>query len=281
MEQQINLQEQQVRILCVDDERNVLRALQRIFLDDDYEIFTAESAEEGLTILEEEEDFQLVISDYRMPGQNGVDFLREVCRRRPETVRIVLSGYADAGAIVSAINEGQIYKFIPKPWNDDELKNTLDAALQLYFLQQRNRQLMTELQESNDKLQEMNENLEELVAERTQSLEFKNQALGISQNILDALPVAVIGFDVDGTIVKTNQALSEILGMPDQHLVGLPREDFLPDCLNRLVDESGDEGAGCRRIEIGGRKLLAWVSRMASGDQEGIILTLANGDCGS
>lgn len=281
MEQAINLQEEEIRILCVDDERNVLRALQRIFLDEDYEISTAESAEEGLTLLDEGDDFQLVISDYRMPGQNGVDFLREVCRRKPETVRIVLSGYADAGAIVAAINDGQIYKFIPKPWNDEELKNTLEAALQMYFLQKKNRQLMSELQSSNGKLQEMNENLEDLVAQRTESLQFKNQALGISQNILDTLPVGVIGFDVEGTIVKTNKAVSDLLGMPDQHLVGLPREDFLPECLNRLFETNVAESCVNEEVEISGRKLFVWVSRMEVGDQEGTILTLArdNGSC--
>jgi len=280
MEQASNLQEQDVRSLCVDDERNVLRALQRIFMDDDYEIYTAESAEEGLEILKEEEEFQLVISDYRMPGQNGVDFLREVCKWRPETVRIVLSGYADAGAIVSAINEGQIYKFIPKPWNDEELKATLDAALQLYFLQKQNRELMQELQQSNGKLQELNENLEDLVARRTESLQIKNQALVISQNILDALPVGVVGLDIEGLIVRSNRAASHLLGMPDQHLVGLPREDFLPAPLNVMLNSLGDRECLQQGVELSGRSLVAWVTHMSVGDQEGLILTLADaGTC--
>ena len=115
-----------VKILCVDDERNVLRALERIFLDDDYEIVTAGSGEEGLEIMTESGDcFQVVISDYRMPVMNGVEFLKAVYERWPDSVRIVLSGYADAGAIVAAINEGHIYKFIPKPWNDEELRETI------------------------------------------------------------------------------------------------------------------------------------------------------------
>src|SRR6185369_152755 len=126
--------EEPVKILCVDDERNVLRALERIFLDDDYEIVLAGSGDEGLKIMEESGPFQVVISDYRMPAMNGVEFLRVVYERCPETVRIVLSGYADTGAIVAAINDGHIYKFIPKPWNDDELRVTIQNCLERYFL---------------------------------------------------------------------------------------------------------------------------------------------------
>lgn len=278
MDSQLALVDEQIRILCVDDERNVLRALERIFIDDDYEIFTAESAEEGLDVLESEDEIQLVISDYRMPGQNGVDFLKEVCRRNPDTVRIVLSGYADAGAIVAAINDGEIYKFIPKPWNDDELKITLDTALERFFLHKKNRELMAELQQSNSKLQEMNENLEELVTERTASLEFKNQALGISQNILDTLPVGVIGLDTDGTIVKTNHMAGRLLGMPDQHLVGLPREDFLPEQLNQMINDFDHESCVSMTLQVSDRALHVWLSMMSVGDQHGIILTLANQD---
>jgi len=102
------------RILLVDDERNVIRALERLFIDDDYEIFTAASGDEGLAILAEEE-VQLILADYRMEGMDGVEFLRRVYERWPDTIRIVLSGYADTGAVVGAINEGRVYKFIAKP----------------------------------------------------------------------------------------------------------------------------------------------------------------------
>lgn len=123
-----------VRILCVDDQRNILRSLKRLFLDEEYEILCALSAEEGLARMESESGIQVVISDYRMPGLNGVEFLRQVKRRWPRTVRIVLSVYADTEAVVSAYNEGQIYKPILKPWNDDELKVTVRKALEKYFL---------------------------------------------------------------------------------------------------------------------------------------------------
>jgi two-component system NtrC family sensor kinase len=133
--------DEQIRILFVDDERNVLRSLQRIFLDEDYEILTASSGAEGIAVLQSITPIQLIISDYRMPKMNGVDFLREVCNRWPETIRIVLSGYADTASIVSAINEGYIYKFIAKPWNEDELKITIVNAIESYYLDKENKQL--------------------------------------------------------------------------------------------------------------------------------------------
>ena len=124
-----------VTILCVDDEANVLKSLKRLFLDEDYEILTAESGSEGLVLLEQrQQPVQVVISDYRMPEMDGVAFFKEVHDRWPDTVRIVLSGYADTAAVVAAINEGQVYRFIPKPWNDDELKVTIAKAVDLYFL---------------------------------------------------------------------------------------------------------------------------------------------------
>ena len=180
--------DEQVRILCVDDERNVLKALERFFLDDEYEIITALSGQEGLELMGSVGPVQVVISDYRMPGMNGVDFLREVCRCWPDTVRIVLSGYADTAAVISAINEGEIYKFIPKPWNDDELKVTLINALERYFLHRHNHQLMERLAESNAELQAMNENLLELVVEGTEALVSCGYSPASSRLILDSLP---------------------------------------------------------------------------------------------
>ncbi|MBU4151546.1 MAG: response regulator, partial [Proteobacteria bacterium] len=138
-----------VKILCVDDEKNVLRALQRLFMDEDYEILTASNGAEALELLtEQQKSVQLVISDYRMPGMDGVEFLKQVNERWPATIRIVLSGYADTASVGDAINEGQIYKFIPKPWNDEELKSTISKALEVYFLRLKNERLSDELMEA-------------------------------------------------------------------------------------------------------------------------------------
>lgn len=207
-------------ILLVDDEKNVLKSLKRLFIDSDYKIVTAESGEEGLKRLEED-SIQLVISDYRMPGMNGVEFLRKVKEKYQNTIRIILSGYADVAAVVEAINDGQIYKFLAKPWNEQELLTAIMRALEQYELQIENAKLTEELKKRNAELEELAKSLEDKVEKRTRDLELKNRALSISQNILNLLPVGVIGIDKEHTIVYINQSLSKYidtasltLGMP-------------------------------------------------------------------
>ncbi|MEW6601832.1 MAG: response regulator, partial [Nitrospirota bacterium] len=226
-----------VRILCVDDEKSVLKSLERLFLDTDYEILTATSGEEGLDLLRNTGHLQLVVSDFRMPKMNGVDFLKEVYKIRPDTVRIVLSGYADTAAIVEAINEGKIYKFIPKPWNDDELKITISHALEHYFTKQRNVELTAQLEAANTELLEINSNLEKLVDERTSELMFQNRILTASQNILDALPVGVMGIDPGGSIVQCNKKGLEIFRLDEGNIMGLDRREFLPSEINNFIDQ--------------------------------------------
>ena len=225
------------RILCVDDEQNVLRSLTRLFLDDPYEILTATSGAEGLLILAQCGTVPVVISDYRMPGMNGVEFLSEVRKRWPETVRIVLSGYADTGAIVSAINEGQIYRFVAKPWNEDELQVTVANALERYDLGRTNRELSEELRRKNDELTTLNRDLERRVADRTEALTTQNRLLTESLGILDNLPMAVVGMDPEGTVFQCNRKGMVCFGSRIGPVIGANRRDVLTEAQNRLVDE--------------------------------------------
>ncbi|MDO3377419.1 response regulator [Geoalkalibacter halelectricus] len=267
-----------VKILCVDDEKNVLRALQRVFLDEDYEMLAALSGPEGLEILEREENIQVVISDYRMPEMTGVEFLQEVCRRRPDTVRIVLSGYADTAAVVDAINEGQIYKFIPKPWNDDELRVTIDNALERFFLQARNRELMAELSDSNEELRHLNENLEQMVGERTAELVFRNQVLVAAQNILHALPVAVIGIDCDDQVAYCNQWGCTLCDTVEGVSMGSDRHHTLPAALNAFIDVLRANGSHEDWVPVGDAVLHAKGAHLNFGEQQGIVVTLNRGE---
>jgi len=229
------------RILCVDDEQNVLRSLTRLFLDDPYEILTAASGAEGLLTLAQCGTVPVVISDYRMPGMNGVEFLGEVRKRWPGTVRIVLSGYADAGAIVSAINEGQIYRFVAKPWNEDELRVAVANALERYDLARTNRELTEELLRRNDELTALNRDLERRVAERTEALTTQNRLLTESLGILDILPMAVVGMDPEGTVFQCNRKGMVCFGSRIGPVIGANRRDVLTGAQNRLVDEVLDK----------------------------------------
>lgn len=116
-------------ILLVDDEINVLRSFQRALRKEPYQLFTANSAHEGLALLEARE-LSLVVSDFSMPEINGLSFLQEVKARHPHILTIMLTGYTEIQIAVRAINEAGVYKFIQKPWDDYDLKITLRRALE-------------------------------------------------------------------------------------------------------------------------------------------------------
>jgi len=132
-------------ILFVDDETNVLSSMKRIFRHENYKILTASSAEMALKLLKTE-SVQVVISDHRMPGITGADLLKKIKELYPETIRIMLTGHADVGAVMGAVNEGAVYKFITKPWNDDDLRLTVSLALEQFDLIKEN----TELKEKQE-----------------------------------------------------------------------------------------------------------------------------------
>jgi len=277
---------EQVRILCVDDEENVLRSLKRLFLDSEYEILIATSGDEGLEILRKTEHIQIVISDYRMPKMNGVDFLQEVYRHWPDTIRIVLSGYADTVSIVEAINEGHIYRFIPKPWNDAELKVAISNALDRYFIKQKNIQLTKELEVKNGELQKINNNLERLVAERTADLMMQNKILICSQNILDSLPLAVIGIDPEEQIVQCNKLGMELFHHEYGNILGTDRRESLPEEINAFIENVAEKGKLSARIHSNGDGInIKGIHMKYSNGQEGIILVFdkdrvnVNGNC--
>ena len=266
---------EQEKVLFVDDEPNVLRSLNRLLIDEEYTLYTAESGREGLEILEREPDIQVVVSDYRMPEMNGVDFLKQVYARWPKTVRIVLSGYADTGSIVAAINEGKIYRFIPKPWNDDELKVHLAKAFEVYFLQKKNEFLADELQKSNDELKIINENLEDLVRERTEEVLFQNKVLERAHYILDSLPVGVVGIDKDGMIVQSNLYANKILSTNGASLSGKTFKKVLPTALIEFVEQMPEPPPSNGSIELeGGAYLIKGAVLKSEEGQQGIILVL-------
>jgi two-component system, NtrC family, sensor kinase len=268
---------EQIKILCVDDEENVLKALKRLFFDDDYEIITAASGAEGLAILEKE-NAQIVISDYRMPAMSGVDFLKEVCRRRPETVRIVLSGYADISSIVSAINEGQIYKFIPKPWNDADLKVTVANALERYFLYKHNNELTAELQQKNEELVRLNVELKKLLEKETANLQFQSKVLTRQQSILDLLPVGIMGIDFGNTVVMCNSKSVDIT-KNNQFPLDQDIADIVPEDVLQFIGEVKLKKKAVRSMQLYGIKGRLMGSLIEHDDyQKGVILVFIRED---
>jgi len=206
-------------VLCVDDEKNILSALKRLLRKEDYELLTASNGEEALKILDEN-TVQLVMSDQRMPEMSGTELFEKVKERYPEIIRIILTGYTEIDAITGAINQGNIYKFFLKPWNDETLKLEIRKALDQYDLIKINKELTEKVKEQNEALMRVNDTLEQKVEERTRELELRNQALEVSRTILDQLPYPVVGIDNEGFIVLVNQRAEKIIRKNGSILIG-------------------------------------------------------------
>jgi len=136
------------RILVVDDEEAILETMTFTF-QDDYEVFTSSDARRALELLDEEAPFAAVLTDQRMPNMSGVEFLEEVCRRHPATVRMILTGFADMEAIIGAINDGHVYSYVTKPWEPEQLKQVMKQAVEHYQLTVENERLLTGLKRAN------------------------------------------------------------------------------------------------------------------------------------
>ena len=163
-------------VLFVDDEVNILKALQRLLRVEDMNVLCASRASEALDLLEKHPT-QVVVTDQRMPEMAGVDFLAHVRERQPDIVRMMLTGYTEMKVAVDAINRGEIYRLITKPWNDDELRATLRQAFDHADLKAEIKRLNQVTREQNFKLQDMNRNLEGKVRDRTKQLAEKHQQL--------------------------------------------------------------------------------------------------------
>jgi len=172
-------QEAQATLLFVDDEANILSALKRLFHPSGYRILTAESGKAGLDILEREK-VDLIISDMRMPEMSGAQFLEQARARWPDSVRILLTGYADITSTIDAINKGRIYRYISKPWEDHDMILLVRQALERKELEQEKKRLDALTQRQNEELKQLNSSLEQKVQDRTaelrQAMDFLNLA---------------------------------------------------------------------------------------------------------
>lgn len=225
-------------LLLVDDEPNILSALTRLFRREAYQILRAQSGEEGLALLASHPEVGVIISDQRMPGMLGVAFLARVKQLYPDTIRMVLSGYTELESVTEAINRGAVYKFLTKPWEDDLLLANVEEAFQRFEMSKENLRLQSELQEANHALQRMNAHLERVVQDKTQELARQIEVLQVSQEILQSLPLAILGVDEMENIVFANQIASELFA-DYGNLLGEPAAARLPDCLLSSVVHTG------------------------------------------
>ncbi|MFZ5589429.1 MAG: HD domain-containing phosphohydrolase [Pseudomonadota bacterium] len=156
-------------LLFVDDEANILSSLQRLFRPLGYRILTAGSGAQGLEVMARE-TVDLVISDMRMPNMDGAAFLEQVEKKWPNATRILLTGYADITSTIQAINKGKIYRYISKPWEDNDLRLVVQHALEAQQLEREKKRLEQVVLKQNEELKALNSNLERRVEARTQEI---------------------------------------------------------------------------------------------------------------
>ncbi len=170
-----------VKVLFVDDERKILSALQRLMIDEDLEVLTASSGEEGLEMLRADPGIGVIVSDQRMPGLSGVSFLKQSRKIAPGACRIVLSGYADLYAAMDAVNLGGVCRYMTKPWNDEDLLNAVRAAAYQYRVDCENRELRETVARQNAELAQWSAQLQVMTREETEVLQKKEEALKSSE----------------------------------------------------------------------------------------------------
>lgn len=169
-EQTAGLLQSRQTVLLVDDEESITNSLRRLLRSQPYDILVADSGAKALELLEQR-PIDVVVSDARMPNMDGATLLAHIHRRYPSTLRILLTGYADMTMIAKAINEGQIHRYVSKPWNDEDMLATLRQALAHHHSEHERKRLEALAREQNEQLRHLNATLEKHVAARTAELQ--------------------------------------------------------------------------------------------------------------
>jgi len=153
------LKTDKIKVLYIDDEKSNLLTFKALLRREGYEIHITDSIEEARKILEEN-SINVVVSDQRMPVMTGVEFFESILQDYPKPIRVLTTAYTDINSVIDAINLGQVYKYVSKPWNVDCLKNAILQSFEVYKLREHNEMLISDLQAFNNKLLKVNEQLE-------------------------------------------------------------------------------------------------------------------------
>ena len=241
-------QSERPRILIVDDEEAILETMTFTFMDL-YDVLTTADPTQAISILEENQPVSVVITDQRMPGMTGVELLKEVYEQFPDTVRIILTGFADSEATIKAINDGHIYGYINKPWEPDELKAIVRRASELHALALENRRLVDDLRDANLFL----------------------------AAVMDRLRTGAIAIDRDGIVRAVNKPAMAFIGL-DSDVRGLPIDEVmsrqglaeLGDKVRLLADQAGGSFEEVD-LNVGGGHRVRFSNQALSGEDDETI----------
>jgi len=255
-------------LLLIDDEDNILRSLKRLFRREPYRVLTARSGPEALDLLRHE-DVSVILSDQRMPGMTGSELLKQVKTTHPQTIRLIMSGYTELESVTSAINDGAVFKFLVKPWEDDKLIEHIREAFDIHeYLVNKERQRLT--------LKARNRFLDFDLRSQKEESGLYLQGMKLAQSILEHVPVMILGLDDQGTLVSANAVARRQL--PNDAVIGLPMEIALPgplvDKLNTLLSDLPTGGPdGQFQMNYQDEPFRFWYSRFKGpGDAQGLIL---------
>lgn len=224
-------------VLCVDDEPNILKSLQRLLAGQGFQLLLATSGAEALQQLASRH-VDLVMSDMKMPQMSGAELLTEVARLYPATYRIILSGYSDMESTLAAVNQGQIQRYLQKPWHQQDLLTALRDGLDKVALQQRNTELQQQLQLRNQQLEQFNQQLEQRVEERTSLLRQLIRQLQYSQQQLQQDQHSTL--KILYNIINSQPLLDGAYAQNVSKLAG------------SLAQRSGLDKTGCEQVALAG-----------------------------
>jgi adenylate cyclase len=204
-------------IMTVDDEADIIKALQRLFRKENYRILSASSGIEGIDMLKNaEKPVSLIISDQRMPKMSGSQFLEQARKIFPNAIRFLLTGYSDMDAVVNAVNKGGIHRYLNKPWNDEDLKLQVRQSLEQYELVLENKRLQALTYKQNKELNAFNKQLEKKVQERSQEIIEKNKKLSrLNKELETSLQNTVRSF---ASLIELQAPLLAVHGRNVSHL---------------------------------------------------------------
>lgn len=212
------------KIVVVDDERIVTSAFKTLLKVEGFsDAHFFNSPKDALTFLKDNQP-DLIISDFLMPEMNGLEFLSEVKKLYPEVSKILLTGYADKENAIKAINEIGLYRYIEKPWNNDDLIINIKNGIERSYLLSELRQKISELEDAKKELEKYSHNLEQIVEERTADLKQSNAKL---EGIFNYCADGIVIINEDGIIEQVNPACETLIGLVGDKLLMTSIDDYL------------------------------------------------------